>query len=409
MQGAFTWAWVKALIAGHLDPPVRQLSAALKTILLDLQHHFHWMNQEPVVQLSAGAKLHEGRDDKGTKQHIGMPQRPLPINHQRRKALLVGINYTGSHAQLKGCVNDAWNVHCLLRHTLQFGEDQIRLLIDGENGQATKQSRDPTRANILAGLQWLVKGAQPGDCLVLLFCGYGAQHPQAPGSDAYEAYLVPADFSADLPPGAFDRAGRGPAATPEPKAHAAQDAASAGYRLVSLLELNRFVAQLPAKASLTMILDCSYPVVPGLSPANNQPVAFPKVQRGRVDYRKLHDFVSRPRFLELPPLPVRHTPSHLRVPVFPECLVHCFSACSLQEWDAELPLEGTVQGTFTWALTKAFAAGRFKCSVAQLQEHLAKITADLRKHFKGVEQTPMLTLSRSAGMNDTVLAPVLSV
>merc|ERR1712039_14133 len=151
------------------------------------------------------------------------------------------------------------------------------------------------------------------------------------------------------------------------------------------------------------VLDCSYPLVPGVNPTQNLPSTFPSVPRGRVDYRKLHDFVSRPRFLELPPLPIHHTPQHLRTPVFPECLLYCFSACRLQEWDAELPLEGTVQGTFTWAFTKALAAGHFKCSVNRLQEALQRTTADLKQHFKGVEQTPVLMLSRAAAGEDIVL------
>merc|ERR1719191_193697 len=200
------------------------------------------------------------------KRHVGMLQRALPKNHERRKALIIGINYAGSHAQLKGCVNDAWNMHTLLKHTLQFSEDQIRLLIDGENGQPPKSSRVPTRANILSGLQWLVEGAQPGDCLVLLFCGYGAQHPQTPGSDAYEAYLVPSDFAVDLPPDYFS-------APPTGASTQQQDwvarCGNKGYRLLSLLEINRVVAQLPAKACLTMIMDCSYPIVPGLNPTQN--------------------------------------------------------------------------------------------------------------------------------------------
>merc|ERR1712190_649038 len=159
--------------------------------------------------------------------------------------------------------------------------------------------------NILTGLQWLVNGAQPGDCLVVLFCGYGAQHPQSPGSDAHEAYIVPSDFAADLPADFFQQ---------DPLANSSPTNASTaivnagtkekGYRLVSLLELNRVVAQLPARCSLTMVLDCSYPLVPGVNPTQNLPSTFPRVERGRVDYKKLHDFVSRPRFLELPPLPM---------------------------------------------------------------------------------------------------------
>merc|ERR1719359_2471234 len=103
--------------------------------------------------------------------------------------------------------------------------------------------------------------------------------------------------------------------------------------------------------------------------------------------------MSRPRFLELAPLSVQGTPESPNVPAFPACAVHCFSACGLKEWDAELPLEGTVQGSFTWAFTKALAAGHFKCSVFQLSEALGRITCELKQHFKGVEQTPVLLLS----------------
>ncbi|CAE8607980.1 unnamed protein product, partial [Polarella glacialis] len=179
--------------------------------------------------------------------------------------------------------------------------------------------------------------------------------------------------------------------------------AGASYRLISFLELNHFIAQVPAGACLTAILDCSYPVVPGVSPQQNLPPSFKRVSRGRVDYRKLHDFVSRPRFLELPPLPVRHTPQFQRLLSFPVCRLHCFCACKLQEWDAELPLEGTVQGTFTWAFTKALAAGDFQCTVRQLKEALDKTTTGLKEHFQGVEQTPVLMMSQSASLDDTVL------
>jgi hypothetical protein len=403
MQGAFTWAWVKALMAGHLDPPIRQLTVALRAILADLQRHFQWIDQTPVVQLSvAAAKVELQREEQGIKRPASAPPPPLPKNAAGRKALLIGINYSDAHAQLKGCVNDAWNINCMLRHSLKFQEDQVRLLIDGENGMPPKEARRPTRANIMAGLQWLVRGAQPGDCLFLLFCGFGAQHPKNPGSELQEAFLVPSDFAMDVPPELLTPMPED-AASPEPRTRSPQ-AESKGYRLLPVMELNRLAVQLPAGSKLTMILDCSYPVVPNLGPANNLPPSFPKVPRGRVDYSKLHDFVSRPRFLELPPLPVQHTPMQLQQSTaFPDCVVHCFASCKVQEWDAELPLEGTVQGTFTWAFTKALAAGGFRSTAGELQEALLRRTAELRQHFKGVGQTPVLLLSKAASVDDSVV------
>jgi hypothetical protein len=336
-------------------------------------------------------------------QGLVVPQRPLHAGSLRRKALLVGINYVGSHAPLKGCVNDVWNMQCLLRYTLRYNDDQLRLLLDGADGRVPKPERAPTKANILAGLQWLIAGARPGDNLLFVFSGYGAQHPRTPSrtDTSCEGYLVASDFAEDLPTDFF--------AKPPPEvplrlaANGEVEEVGPGYRLVSLLELNDHVVRLPPGCRLTIVLDCCYSVCPSISPASNFAPTFPKVERGRVDYGKLRDFISRPRFLELPVLPVRHAPRHLRASTFPTCWLHCFSACRLQEWCAEFPIEGTVQGAFSWAFLKALARGHFHCGVYQFLRTLADIMTDLRLHFKGVEQTPVLQLSQTAAMQDVIL------
>merc|ERR1719491_1095206 len=109
--------------------------------------------------------------------------------------------------------------------------------------------------------------------------------------------------------------------------------------------------------------------------------------------------MPRPRYLQLPVLPVRHCPRHVRGGSFPVCWFYNFSACNLDEWSAEMPIEGTVQGVFTWAFLKAFGGCHFHCSVYQAQAALAKALADLKATMKGIEQTPVLQLSQSAGIN----------
>ncbi|CAK0859879.1 unnamed protein product [Prorocentrum cordatum] len=288
MQGAFTWAWVKALVAGHLDPPTRQLHAALHSILADLQQRFSWMDQTPVVQLSTAAKLREALKEESRRGlRAGIPRQPLPQNHQRRRALLVGVSYAESHAPLKGCVNDAWNMHCLLRSVFQFGEDQVQLLADGENGRPPEPGRAPSLERIREGLRWLTEDGRPGDQLLFCYCGHGAQHPASPGAEAHQAYLVPSDFAADLPAGFTGQLDQ-----PVPA-----EARREGYRLLPLLELCSVIAGVPAGVTMTVVLDCSYPMLPGVGPTRDEPVSFSKVERGRVDYRKLQDFVSRPRFI----------------------------------------------------------------------------------------------------------------
>jgi chromosome segregation ATPase len=359
-----------------------------------------------------------------------VPQRPLPANAGRRKALLVGINYATSHAPLKGCINDVWNLQCLLRYTMQYQAEQLNLLLDGADGTPPRKESAPTKANILAGLQWLINGARPGDSLMFVFCGYGTQHPRSPGSDQNEAYLVPSDFAADLPSDFFhthkaqaatarsSHAGT-PMGTPIVPSRGPTTSRGAGpldmtqdgggeergpgYRLVSLIELQDVLAKVPPAVRITLVFDCCYSLVPNLHPKQSFVITFPKVERGPDESAKLRDSLSRPRFLQLPVLPVRHTPRHLRASVFPGCWVYSFSACGLQEWCAEFPIEGTVQGAFTWAFLKAFAACHFHCSVYQMMRMLTKILTELRTHFKRIEQTPTLLHSQSAGMNDIVL------
>mmetsp|Transcript_49120 Transcript_49120/g.116972 ORF Transcript_49120/g.116972 Transcript_49120/m.116972 type:complete len:1086 (+) Transcript_49120:122-3379(+) len=378
-----------------------------------------------------------------------VPQRPLPERHDRRRALLVGANYTDSHAPLKGCVNDTWNLQCLFRYTLQYTEEQLRVLLDGVTGCPSSPSRAPTKANILAGLEWLVTGARPGDVLVFAFSGYGAQHPaSSTGSESCEAHVVPCDFAADLPPDFFTRrqksatitGGTSPGGTamgsptrtggsmslvkhPGPNAAAkppeetfagrysmgpSQQStampAVEGYRLLSMSEIREYVVRLPAGCHLTIVFDCCYSVMHDIAPRSSVQATFPKVERGFVDYQKLRDFISRPRFLELPPLPVPPRPrTPAQVATLPACSLYCYSACKMQEWCAEFPIEGTVQGAYSWAFLKALAQGQFHVGVYQFQRTLTSIILDLRKHFKGVEQTPVLQLSQSASMQDIVL------
>jgi len=289
-----------------------------------------------------------------------------------------------------------WNLQCLLRHTLQYSDDQLRCLIDCVGGRTQKPDNVPTKANIQAGLQWLVGGAQPGDTLLFIFCGYGAQHPSEPQCDEHEGYLVPVDFAEDLPADFFDSAtNRSQPTSPSTSCK--------GYRLIPMLEVSGYISQLPPMCRMSVMLDCCYSAMPGAGINTFAPATFPKVKRGNVDYQKLRDFISRPRFLELPVLPVQHTPAHIQRNPVAKCWLQCFSGSRLEEWAAEFPIEGTVQGAFSWTFLKALARGHFHCGLYQFQRVMADMLADLKVHFRGVEQSFVLQLSESASMQDVVL------
>eukprot|EP00854_Cymbomonas_tetramitiformis_P013119 gene13119-15491_t len=92
----------------------------------------------------------------------------------KSKALLVGINYTGSDYALNGCINDVHHVKQLLTSQYGFGTspDVLRILTD-EPGS----SGSPTCSNMREGLRWLVSDAVAGDQLFFHFSGHGTQAP----------------------------------------------------------------------------------------------------------------------------------------------------------------------------------------------------------------------------------------
>jgi hypothetical protein len=93
--------------------------------------------------------------------------KPAPVIQQKGlvRALLVGINYTGTPYELYGCVNDALNMQRQLQTYFPTCKD-VRVLTDGS-------AMKPTRANIMASLNWLVTGLKPGQNVVFHYSGHG--------------------------------------------------------------------------------------------------------------------------------------------------------------------------------------------------------------------------------------------
>lgn len=80
----------------------------------------------------------------------------------RRKALCIGINYTGTSSALRGCHADAENMSAFLCKTYGYRQEDIVMLLDqpGANYMSI-----PTRDNMIRAMQWLVKDVRPNDSL----------------------------------------------------------------------------------------------------------------------------------------------------------------------------------------------------------------------------------------------------
>ncbi|KAJ1523079.1 Ca(2+)-dependent cysteine protease, partial [Nowakowskiella sp. JEL0078] len=98
-----------------------------------------------------------------------------------KKALFVGINYFGSDSELKGCINDVKNVKAFIISRYGFRDDP-NLMLTLTDDQQPWQFK-PTRANIIAGINWLVQGVRPGDSLFFHFSGHGSQQKDMDGDE----------------------------------------------------------------------------------------------------------------------------------------------------------------------------------------------------------------------------------
>lgn len=138
----------------------------------------------------------------------------------RRRALLIGINYTGTPHQLAGCCNDVDTMRALL-HPRGFVATCLK-----DDGSTPLR---PTRANILRAMSDLIGGAAAGDALVMHYSGHGTRrrdssNDEASDDDGHDEALCPSDGG-----------------------------------VITDDELRRLlVAPLPAGCSLLVVLDCCH-------------------------------------------------------------------------------------------------------------------------------------------------------
>ncbi|PWN26580.1 hypothetical protein BDZ90DRAFT_233182, partial [Jaminaea rosea] len=126
----------------------------------------------------------------GTQMHQGQQYQYSSMTG-KRKALLIGINYRGTSAELRGCWNDVENVKRFIM-SRGYKEEDMVILTDNSNDPRSI----PTRQNMTAAMHWLVRGAQPGDALFFEYSGHGGQAKASQGdeADGMNETILPLDF-----------------------------------------------------------------------------------------------------------------------------------------------------------------------------------------------------------------------
>ena len=106
-----------------------------------------------------------------------------------KRALLIGINYRNSNAQLNGCINDIKNIREILINNCNYNIDNIKVLTEDE-------STLPTRSNIEMYMNWLITDCKPVDTLVLYYSGHGAyiNDTTKDETDGKDEVIIPLDY-----------------------------------------------------------------------------------------------------------------------------------------------------------------------------------------------------------------------
>eukprot|EP00913_Durusdinium_trenchii_P008717 g8188.t1 len=133
------------------------------------------MNNQHVAAVRITLKEDFGTE--GRAPHMGGAA-PRPSG--RRKALLIGVNYFGTRAELRGCINDVHNLYRLLTETYGWPGHCIKTLTDDGRGNGGM----PTRQNIGQHMSWL----SDGDVLFFSFSGHGAQKEDPHGYEEDELH-----------------------------------------------------------------------------------------------------------------------------------------------------------------------------------------------------------------------------
>jgi hypothetical protein len=119
-------------------------------------------------------------------QSLTLPKSVVISNRANKKALLIGINYTGTQNELYGCIND---LNSIKERITAEGFTNINVLTD----LTTKKA---TRANILIEFKNFLVNSKEGDLLFFLYSGHGSNILDKNGdeTDGYDEMIVSCDL-----------------------------------------------------------------------------------------------------------------------------------------------------------------------------------------------------------------------
>lgn len=317
-----------------------------------------------------------------------------------KKALVIGVNYAGTEAELRGPVNDAIRWVQVLTKQCGFRRDSVIAMIDEyPSGEAVEDDDEnyslPTKENIMQGLNWLVQDVVEGDVILFVFCGHGVQIPDsmlASDTDRLEEAICPIDWDE------FDWG-------------------VVPYRLVTDYMLHQYFAKLPAGVLLTVFLDACIVGEAVRAPLridyefpdrelDNETVTQSEYQEYEFNcdaWLKNQHVMALPR--RLPREPLRPMWSRVMqwftrdtTPPLDEGLaIFCLTACRGQQTALDASLEGVAQGCMSFCFQRAFQQLGYRCTYLELCEGMNAAAGNLRaQSMPNMDQFFQLSYGKNA-------------
>jgi len=323
-----------------------------------------------------------------------------------KKALVIGVDYAGSDAELRGPVNDALRWTEVLAKQCGFPRAGIVTMIDEyPSGELVEEDDEqysrPTKEGILEALDWLVEDVAEGDAILFVFSGHGAQVPDSFASDSerLQQAICPVDWDE------FDWG-------------------VVPYRLITDDVLHRYFARLPPGALLTIVLDACFCSVPVRTPLlidfeySDRELENEYATQGEYkDYRFNCDAWLRNQHVNALP---RRLPSEPQRPLWSRVMRHltretvppldeglamfCIVACRGAQSALDVSLDGVQQGCLTYCVLRALEEFKYRCTYLELCEAMAHIAMDLRVEVMPyMDQFFQLAYGKNAGPDECLV------
>jgi hypothetical protein len=202
--------------AFQLPDPAGRAGGACTSALLQVLYKDHQQQTEPLTWVEVLRRMRTVLRGMGYDQ---IPQltssRLIDVNKTMyivppgstgvKRAITIGINYTGQQGQLSGCHNDVANISDYLEKVHGFSRsNMLQLLDDGAHVSRFNKLRfkmpmhlkstlikeppytpqhAPTKQNILNAFERITQYSQPGDVVFLHYSGHGSRVPDQDGDE----------------------------------------------------------------------------------------------------------------------------------------------------------------------------------------------------------------------------------